>query len=163
MATNSRETALQAIRAALLGVVGSDYEFPPKKVLRCSFVPEAWIPDPTVGTLYYIWPETNPTRLGDDTCSKTDALAVVVRAYTRLNEATENPSAENPARSRLAFGMETDVKEALYAAADADQFGGAIHAIEGNTITAEYLLYDPAYVAVDLRFTLTIHTGRPGR
>ena len=163
MATNSREIAFEAIKTALQAVSGSAYEYPPKKVLRCSFVPEAWIPDPTIGTIYYLWPETNPTRLGGDSCSKTDSLATVVRAYTRLNEVTENPSAENPARSRLAFGMETDVKEALYAAMDLNQFGGKVHAIEGNTITAEYLLFDPAYVAVDLRFTLTVLTGRPGR
>jgi len=163
MATNSREIAFEAVKAALEAVSGTAYEFPPAKVLRCSFVPEAWIPDPTIGTIYYLWPESNPTRLGDDSCSKTDSLSAVVRAYTRLNVPTENPSAEDPARSRLAFGMETDVKEALYAAMDADQFGGKVHAIEGNAITADYVLYDPAYVAVDLKFTLTINTGRPGR
>ena len=163
MATNSRETAFEAVKAALELVVGSAYQYPPRRVLRCSFVPEAWIPDPTIGTVYYLWPERNPTRLGTDSCSKTDSLEAVVRAYTRLNKASENPSDDDPIRSRAAFGMETDVKEALFAAMDAGQFGGVVHAIEGNTITAEYLLYDPAYVAVDLRLTLTINTGRPGR
>ncbi len=162
MATNSRETAFEAVKAALEAVSGTSYEFPPAKVLRCSFVPEAWIPDPTIETIYYLWPENNPTRLGDDSCSKTDSLSAVVRAYTRLKVPTENPSAEDPARSRLAFGMETDVKEALFAAA-ATKFSGTVQALEGNQVTAEYLLYDPAYVAVDLKFTLTIYTGRPGR
>lgn len=162
MATNSREVAFEAVKAALQTVSGDAYQYPPAKVLRCSFVPEAWIPDPTIGTIYYLWPEQNPTRFGADTCSKTDSLSAVVRAYTRLKEATENPSAENPARSRLAFGMETDVKEALFAAAGT-KFGNTVQALQDDTITAEYLLFDPAYVAVDLRFTLTIYTGRPGR
>ncbi len=162
MATNSREVAFEAVKAALELVSGSAYEYPPAKVYRCSFVPEAWIPDPTVGTIYYLWPEANPTRLGADTCSKTDSLACVVRAYTRLNKASENPSDEDPTRSRAAFGMETDVKEALFAGA-ATKFGGTAQALEGNQITAEYVLYDPAYVVVDLKFTLTIYTGRPGR
>jgi hypothetical protein len=159
---NQHETVIAAICSQLEAIEGDDYAYPPDAngVMRLVFMPEAWVPDPTFGTAYYIWPEAEVTRLGPESCQISSQLQMAVRACHRLENASENPNEQTPFRWQVAAEMYADVRQAIYSDFT---FGGSARRLVDNAITADYQQYDPATAIVDVRFVVEYTTARPGR
>jgi hypothetical protein len=150
---------LDAIVAQLLAGPVAPATYPPEVVLRCFAPNESWTPEPTHAQMYYVWHEAADTRLGPQSCEKTTGLQVAVRAYKRLNLASENPITENPKRSEYQFELETDVVESIYR----DHTFGNTAVRVRDSIVSDYTVQEPSYAAVDVRFVVEIATNRPGR
>jgi hypothetical protein len=162
---NQAETVVEAIRTQLEDQVvgGGTYEYPPdpRGVMRLLFMPEAWVPDPTFDTAYYVWHESEQSALGRESCTITGSMQMAVRACHRLQVASENPNEQEPLRSQVALAMAADVRQALYSDFT---FGGTARQIAGGgAIAADYQVFEASTAIVDLRFTVEYTTPRPGR
>lgn len=162
---NQHETVAEAIKARLQSISGgtNGYAYTPDRVIRVSWFPEDWLPDPTIGnTLYYFCPEREIRYLGPESCSTRGKLEGIIFACQKLVNATENPSATAyaPERWQVADELAADITQAIFTDVT---FGFTAIKLVDSQLEVNYAVSVPGWACVEVRFVVEYRTNRPGR